>query len=32
MVSRAEAAGAMFVITKPFTPEGFREKLEPVLG
>lgn len=32
MVTRAEAAGAMFVITKPFTPEGFREKLEPVLG
>ena len=32
MVSRAEAAGAMFVITKPFTPESFREKLEPVLG
>jgi two-component system chemotaxis response regulator CheY len=32
MVGRAEAAGAMFVITKPFTAEGFREKLEPVLG
>lgn len=32
MVTRAEAAGAMFVITKPFTPESFREKLEVVLG
>lgn len=32
MVSRAEDAGAMFVITKPFTAEGFREKLEAVLG
>jgi two-component system chemotaxis response regulator CheY len=32
MVGRAQAAGAMFVITKPFTAEGFREKLEPVLG
>ena len=32
MVDRAEAAGAMFVITKPFTPESFREKLQPVLG
>lgn len=32
MVGRAEAAGAMFVITKPFTPESFKEKLSPVLG
>lgn len=32
MISRAEAAGAMFVITKPFTPESFRAKLEGVLG
>ena len=32
MVDRAEAAGAMFVITKPFTPESFRTALEPVLG
>ena len=32
MVTRAEAAGAMFVITKPFTPEGFRDVLEPVLA
>ena len=32
MVDRAQAAGAMFVITKPFTAESFREKLEPVIG
>ncbi len=32
MVARAEAAGAVFVITKPFTPERFREALEPVLS
>jgi len=32
MVTRAIAAGAMFVITKPFTPESFREKLEAVIG
>ena len=32
MVTKAEAAGAMFVITKPFTPESFRDKLEAVLG
>jgi two-component system chemotaxis response regulator CheY len=32
MVTRAEAAGAMFVITKPFTPESFRDALQPVLG
>jgi two-component system, chemotaxis family, chemotaxis protein CheY len=32
MVTKAEAAGAMLVITKPFTPESFREKLEGVLG
>jgi two-component system chemotaxis response regulator CheY len=32
MVTRAEQAGAMFVITKPFTPESFRDALEPVLG
>ena len=31
MVTRAEQGGALFVITKPFTPEGFREALEPVL-
>lgn len=27
MTGRAEAAGALFVITKPFTPEAFREGL-----
>ena len=32
MVSRAEQAGAMSVITKPFTPESFRAVLEPVLA
>jgi two-component system chemotaxis response regulator CheY len=32
MVARAEQAGAMFVITKPFTPESFRAVLEPVLA
>jgi two-component system chemotaxis response regulator CheY len=31
MVTKAHAGGALFVITKPFTPEGFREVLEPVL-
>ncbi len=31
MVTRASAAGALFVITKPFTPEGFRDALAPVL-
>jgi two-component system chemotaxis response regulator CheY len=32
MVGRAEQAGALFVITKPFTPEGVRDALAPVLG
>ena len=32
MVARAEQAGAMFVITKPFTPESFQQKLDPVLA
>lgn len=32
MVSKAEAAGALFVITKPFTAESFQEKLDPVLA
>jgi two-component system chemotaxis response regulator CheY len=32
MVTRAEAAGALFVITKPFTPESFQEQLAQVLG
>lgn len=30
--ARAHAAGALFVITKPFTPDTFRETLEPILG
>ena len=32
MVRRAEAAGALFFINKPFTVAVFREKLQPVLG
>ena len=32
MVTRAEQGGALFVITKPFTPESFREQLDPVLA
>jgi two-component system chemotaxis response regulator CheY len=32
MLARAEQAGALFVITKPFTPESFRDALEPVLA
>ena len=32
MRERAEKAGAMFLIAKPFTPEAFQEALEPVLG
>jgi two-component system chemotaxis response regulator CheY len=28
----ASDAGALFLITKPFTPETFRETLTPVLG
>ena len=32
MREKAEAAGAMFLIAKPFTPEGFREVIEPVLA
>ena len=32
MRQRAEDAGAMFLIAKPFTPEAFAEVLEPVLG
>jgi two-component system chemotaxis response regulator CheY len=32
MRSRAENAGALFLIAKPFTPEAFRDALEPVLG
>ncbi|HET7328546.1 MAG TPA: response regulator [Nocardioidaceae bacterium] len=32
MLTRAEQAGALFVITKPFTPEAFRATLDPVIG
>lgn len=32
MRTAAGNAGALFVITKPFTPDGFRTVLEPVLG
>ncbi|MFN8195480.1 MAG: response regulator [Nocardioidaceae bacterium] len=32
MRQRAQSAGALFLVAKPFTPEGFREALEPILG
>jgi two-component system, chemotaxis family, chemotaxis protein CheY len=32
MRERALNAGALFLISKPFTPETFRDALEPVLG
>jgi two-component system chemotaxis response regulator CheY len=32
MREKAEAAGAMFLIAKPFTAETFTEALTPVLG
>ncbi len=32
MKSTAEAAGALFFIVKPFTPDGFRDALSPLLG
>jgi two-component system chemotaxis response regulator CheY len=32
MKSMAEAAGALFFIVKPFTPDGFRDALSPLLG
>lgn len=32
MRDRAAAAGALFLVAKPFTPEAFREALSPVLG
>jgi two-component system chemotaxis response regulator CheY len=32
MREKAEAAGAMFLIAKPFTAETFTEALQPVLG
>jgi two-component system chemotaxis response regulator CheY len=32
MRDRAESAGAMFLISKPFTAEDFQEALDPVLS
>ena len=32
MRETAEAAGALFLITKPFTADTFREALDPILG
>jgi two-component system chemotaxis response regulator CheY len=32
MLKAAEDAGALFLITKPFTAETFRDKLDPILG
>ncbi len=32
MRETAEAAGALFLIAKPFTPDSFREVIEPVLA
>jgi len=32
MASRAQQAGALFVITKPFSPDSFRDALAPVIG
>ena len=32
MREKAANAGALFLIAKPFTPEAFREVLQPVLG
>ena len=32
MRDMAEAEGALFLIAKPFTPEGFQEALAPLLG
>jgi two-component system chemotaxis response regulator CheY len=32
MRATAEAAGALFLIAKPFTAEGFREVIDPVLA
>jgi two-component system chemotaxis response regulator CheY len=32
MRAAAAAAGALFLITKPFTAETFREMLDPILG
>ena len=32
MRTTAEQAGALFVLVKPFTPEGFRDALSAVIG
>jgi two-component system chemotaxis response regulator CheY len=32
MRNAAEAAGALFLITKPFTADTFRDALDPILG
>jgi two-component system chemotaxis response regulator CheY len=32
MREQAEAAGALFLIAKPFTADSFREALDPVLA
>ena len=32
MRKKAEDAGALFLITKPFTAETFRTYLDPILG
>lgn len=32
MRDKAASAGARFLVTKPFTPDAFREALEPVIG
>jgi len=32
MRQAAEAAGALFLVTKPFTAETFRDALDPILG
>jgi two-component system chemotaxis response regulator CheY len=32
MRQAAEAAGALFLITKPFTAEAFRDVLDPIIG
>lgn len=32
MRQKAESAGALFLVSKPFTPDSFREAIEPVLG
>jgi two-component system chemotaxis response regulator CheY len=32
MRAKAESAGALFLVAKPFTPESFKDALTPVLG